>query len=222
MDRWGVHGRGMALFSIRENAKVAGVDIGAPGKGASIKRRDRRHELPERADQSTWPTLGEDEDGRRSCGRGPHNIIRTCCEFALEERGNCEVYVGSPAEIAATARARVTPEVAVRPAVRRRPLGAARARALQARSRCSELREVAAGLGLRCPSAPRIASYRARSSPCAASPARLERPMPRLSPHGRPRRDRRGSSFPSPMRRSSPHDGARFLVTWPSATTSRS
>ena len=67
--------------------------------------------LSERADQSTWPTLGEDEDGRRSCGRGPHNIVRTCCEFALEEYGTCEVYVGSPAEIAATARARVTPSI---------------------------------------------------------------------------------------------------------------
>ena len=41
--------------------------------------------------------------------RGPHNIVRTCCEFALEERGACEVYLGSPAEIAATARAPRTP-----------------------------------------------------------------------------------------------------------------
>ena len=111
VDRWGVHGRGMALYSVRENAESARVASSAPGKGASISVVTDAAKLPERADQSTWPTLGVDEDGRRTCARGPHNIIRTCCEFALEEYGACEVYVGSPAEVAATARARITPSV---------------------------------------------------------------------------------------------------------------
>ena len=111
VDRWGVHGRGMALYSVRENAESARVASSAPGKGASITVVTDATKLTERADQSTWPALGEDEDRRRTCARGPHNIVRTCCEFALEEYGSCEVYVGSPAEIAATARARVTPSV---------------------------------------------------------------------------------------------------------------
>ena len=106
MDRWGVHGRGMALFSIRENAVSASVMASAPGKGAAIQVVTDSRALPERADQSTWPVLGEDEDGTEALVRGPHNIVRACCEFALEERGVCEVYVGSPAEVAATARAR--------------------------------------------------------------------------------------------------------------------
>ena len=36
MDRWGVHGRGMALFSVKENAQEARVVSSAPEKGASI------------------------------------------------------------------------------------------------------------------------------------------------------------------------------------------
>ena len=36
-DRWGVHGRGMALFSIRENAVSAGVASSVPGGGAAIR-----------------------------------------------------------------------------------------------------------------------------------------------------------------------------------------
>ncbi len=111
MDRWGVHGRGMALFSVRENAQEARVVSSAPEKGASIQVVTDATKLRERADQSTWPSVGVDEDGNQAVTRGPHNIVRTCCEFALEERGRCEVFVGSPAEICATARRRVTPTV---------------------------------------------------------------------------------------------------------------
>lgn len=111
MDRWGVHGRGMALFSIRENAVSAEVMSSAPGKGAAIRVVTDARELPERADQSTWPTVEAGEDGVLACVRGPHNIVRTCCEFALEERAACEVYLGSPAEVAATARARAASTV---------------------------------------------------------------------------------------------------------------
>ncbi len=106
MDRWGVHGRGMALYSVKENAESAEVVSSAPGKGSSIRVIADAGRLSERADQSTWPTTGIDENGALACERGPHNIIRTCCEFAIEERSTCEVYIGSPSEIAATARAR--------------------------------------------------------------------------------------------------------------------
>lgn len=106
MDRWGVHGRGMALYSIRENAVSAEVMSSGAGLGTALRVVTDATALPERADQSSWPVLGIDEDGEPACVRGPHNIVRTCCEFALEARG-CEVYVGSPAEVLATARARV-------------------------------------------------------------------------------------------------------------------
>lgn len=111
MDRWGVHGRGMALFSVRENAESAKVMASAPGKGTSIQVVSDVNALGERRDQSTWPVIGTDDDGEPSVVRGPHNIVRTCAEFALEERGTCKVYVGSAAEVVATARARVRQSV---------------------------------------------------------------------------------------------------------------
>ena len=108
LDRWGVHGRGMALFSVRENAEYARVLASGPGLGTAIRVVCDPAKVSERADQSTWPTLSRDEDGAPVV-RGPHNIVRACCEFALEERGTCNVYLGSASEIAATARRRVQP-----------------------------------------------------------------------------------------------------------------
>jgi hypothetical protein len=108
MDRWGVHGRGMALFSIKQNSTAAEVVASDLGKGSSIRILLDAATLGERKDQSTWPSVGRDEDNHPVVTRGPHNIIRTCCEFALEERGLCDVWIGSPAEIIATVRARIT------------------------------------------------------------------------------------------------------------------
>ena len=102
MDRWGVHGRGMALFSIRENAEEARVVESGDGLGSAFFVIVDTASLPERADQSTWPSLVKDEDGKLSCGKGPHNILRAISEFALEEHHGCDVYVGSPTEVAAT------------------------------------------------------------------------------------------------------------------------
>lgn len=149
MDRWGVHGRGMALFSVRENSVSAEVMSSAPGKGSSLRVVTDANALAERADQSTWPQLGQDDEGRPSCLRGPHNIIRACCEFALEERGACEVYLGSPAEVAATARARVTPssdasELLFLESLERLPV----LERLAAAADASELLDVARSLGL--------------------------------------------------------------------------
>lgn len=107
MDRWGVHGRGMALFSIRENVTSARVTDSVMGGGSSICITTDTTSLTERADQSSWPTVARDGEGHLAIERGPHNMIRTCCEFGLEERGSCEVFFGSPAEIVATARTRV-------------------------------------------------------------------------------------------------------------------
>ena len=101
-DRWGVHGRGMALYSVRENVLSARVVCSAPGQGSSIQVLSDTSSLSERADQSSWPTIERDDEGMPHVTSGPHNVIRTCVEFALEERGHCHVYLGSPAEIAAT------------------------------------------------------------------------------------------------------------------------
>lgn len=107
MDAWGVHGRGMALFSIRQNAKEARVVASAPGKGTSIQTIFDTSSIPEKADQSAWPEYERSDDGTISIVRGPHNLLRCSCEFALEDKGACEVYVGSPAEVIASARRHV-------------------------------------------------------------------------------------------------------------------
>ncbi|QWT16997.1 ATP-binding protein [Collinsella sp. zg1085] len=101
MDRWGVHGRGMALFSIRQNTEQARVVNSMVDGGSVFEVLIDTEHLPERADQSSWPQAHK-VDGVWTCAKGPHNIIRTVCEFALEELHACDVYLGTPTEIAAT------------------------------------------------------------------------------------------------------------------------
>ena len=102
MDAWGVHGRGMALYSIRQNALEARVVTSQVDLGSSFLVRVDCAQLPERADQSTWPTAERQEDGIYRCVRGPHNIVRAVGEFALDAQRTCDVFIGSPTEIAAT------------------------------------------------------------------------------------------------------------------------
>ncbi|MBN1192528.1 MAG: ATP-binding protein [Coriobacteriia bacterium] len=101
MDRWGVHGRGMALFSIRENVREARVASSAPHKGAAVTVMADTSELPERADQSTWPVIEISDAGTPRVVRGPHNIVRRLIEFACEHP-ELELYLGTPTEVLAT------------------------------------------------------------------------------------------------------------------------
>ena len=101
MDAWGMHGRGMALYSIRVNSEIAHVAQSGPNLGCAIHVQTNTKKLPERSDQSSFPTFDLTESGNVNV-RGPRNILRTACEFALETRDACSVYVGSPVEIATT------------------------------------------------------------------------------------------------------------------------
>ncbi len=101
MDRWGVHGRGMALFSIRENALESRICRSEPGLGTSLLTRFDCNETVERTDQSSWPKIVKNDAGRFVTSRGPHNIIRTAVDFALDCR-QLNVFLGSPSDIVAT------------------------------------------------------------------------------------------------------------------------
>ncbi len=104
-DEWGVHGRGMALYSIRERSDRSAVVWSRPGLGTSLAADFDVATIPERADQSSWPTLvsaGKGEEGDTL--RGPRNLIRTCCAFALTQPFGPKVYIGSPSHIVATLR----------------------------------------------------------------------------------------------------------------------
>lgn len=102
MDSWGVHGRGMALYSIASNAQEAYVRSSATGLGTSIMVEVDTEQLPERSDQSTLPQIHRNDLGVLEVAKGPHNIARTVAEFVLAEDQSIAVYLGSPAQIAAT------------------------------------------------------------------------------------------------------------------------
>jgi hypothetical protein len=102
VDRWGVHGRGMALFSVRSNVDRAELIASDAHKGAALVVVSDITRLPEKADQSKWPTVENDpETGRLRVGTGPHNIIRRVVEFSVEHP-DLNVYLGTPTEIIAT------------------------------------------------------------------------------------------------------------------------
>lgn len=101
MDTWGVHGRGMALYSIRSNCRSAHVIASAPDQGSSFVVKVDLGILSEKSDQSSLPVLGHDDQGGVIVASGPHNIVRTVVEFALDVQDDVCVRIGSPAEIAA-------------------------------------------------------------------------------------------------------------------------
>ena len=107
MDRWGVHGRGMALYSIAQNAEEARIVDSGVGLGTSIEVTFNTDAIGERADQSTWPSIVKTKG--EYAVRGPRNIARACVEFALETKGSCAVYFGSASEAVATMHRRVEP-----------------------------------------------------------------------------------------------------------------
>lgn len=99
-DTWGVHGRGMALFAIKENAQNAYVTATKTNGGSAFYVVADTTVLPEKRDQSSQPVFSLSEAGTVVV-RGPRNINRTVAEFAYIDRENCTVYYGSPVEIAA-------------------------------------------------------------------------------------------------------------------------
>jgi hypothetical protein len=103
-DRWGVHGRGMALFSVKSNVAEVRVASSDSHKGMALAIVADTTVLTERADQSTWPAIHMGEDGRPAVSTGPHNVIRRVVEFAVEHP-EIDVFLGTPTEIVATMHA---------------------------------------------------------------------------------------------------------------------
>lgn len=100
-DRYGIHGRGMALFSIKQVSDEIDLVFSAPGRGSVFRVQTSTGLLSERKDQSTYPTI-KYRNGEPIIIKGPHNIIRTVLEFNLDHQ-HLEIYLGSPTEILATA-----------------------------------------------------------------------------------------------------------------------
>lgn len=102
MDDWGIHGRGMALYSIKSNVEHIELIASAPGLGSAFSLVCDLDTLSEKTDQSSMPTLAIDENDGSTVFRGPKNINRTVVEFAYDCQETCSVYLGSPTDIAAT------------------------------------------------------------------------------------------------------------------------
>jgi len=100
-DTFGVHGRGMALFSIKQVADDMRLVRSQEGRGTIMQARIDTAGLPEKKDQSSFPRLEADEDGTPQIAGGPRNVPRVLSEFALESQG-LQVFMGSNAEILAT------------------------------------------------------------------------------------------------------------------------
>ena len=102
-DVWGVHGRGMALYSISQNTEVCHLAASGAGQGAALEVCADTSQLKERADQSTWPLVKASGESF-TVESGPRNLLRTALEFSCQHP-QLEVSFGSPAEITATLRA---------------------------------------------------------------------------------------------------------------------
>lgn len=100
-DRWGVHGRGMALYSIKENVDEACVRYSKRDAGTALAVHALTTNLSERIDQSTLPYI-HINDLNEQIMRGPRNIARVAMEFALDSQDAVDIFLGSPVEIAAT------------------------------------------------------------------------------------------------------------------------
>jgi Histidine kinase-, DNA gyrase B-, and HSP90-like ATPase len=100
-DKFGVHGRGMALYSIKQVADDIRLVNSIEDKGTIIHVRIDTEKIPEKKDQSSFPNLEQDENGDMITMGGPHNVPRVLTEIALSSE-KTKLYFGSNAEILAT------------------------------------------------------------------------------------------------------------------------
>lgn len=97
-DRYGIHGRGMALFAIRSAVDTIKLIDGGGGHLTNFQLVNGPDGLPEKKDRSTFPGLRIAE-GRVQHILGIRNIPRILTEFALDHP--ISIFFGSQTEILA-------------------------------------------------------------------------------------------------------------------------
>jgi len=95
-DSYGIHGRGMALFSIKSSPAEHKLLVSAPRLGSVFSLNADTSKLTERRDQSTFPNIKR--EGDEIYFSGPHNIPRVMTEFAIYHP-DIALFLGTPAEI---------------------------------------------------------------------------------------------------------------------------
>ncbi|MCK4776763.1 MAG: ATP-binding protein [Actinomycetia bacterium] len=100
IDRYGVHGRGMALFAVKHHSESVKIINTAIKKGSVFKVEIDTVKLPEKTNQSTLPNIVVEKNNIR-VSRGINNLWRIIIEFWIDSQ-DLEIYFGSPAEIIST------------------------------------------------------------------------------------------------------------------------
>jgi len=99
-DEFGLHGRGMALYSIKCMADKLGIIQSQPNRGSIFQVIINTDKVTERKDQSSLPIILAVE-GQPSVVKGARNVPRLLLEFALRYP-QMEIFYGSPAQVLAT------------------------------------------------------------------------------------------------------------------------
>lgn len=84
MDDWGIHGRGMALFSIAANAQSACVTQSEKGAGTAIAVQIDLKSLGEVKDQSTLPDLVRADDKATNTKHDGSQVVPDSCRKGLQ------------------------------------------------------------------------------------------------------------------------------------------
>lgn len=101
-DTYGFHGRGMALFSIKLNAREIKLTFSGESRGASFFLDIDLNDVPEKKDQSIIPQILKMDEDINIIG-GVNNIIKTIIEFQIQNR-DMNFYYGTPTQVLATMR----------------------------------------------------------------------------------------------------------------------
>ncbi len=97
-DDYGVHGRGMALYAVKERSLTAKVFFSKPDAGTSVGAVFDIKTLPEKKNQAERPRVIRDKDG--FIVKGVKNLSYVLTEFSLKNP-DIELFAGSPSEILA-------------------------------------------------------------------------------------------------------------------------
>jgi len=98
-DEFGIHGRGMALYSIKSVVDDAKIVYSQPERGTTLQIIVDTNKLPERKDQSSFPSI-KIRKGIPVVNKGPHNVPRLLLEFYISHP-QIKIYFGSPSQILA-------------------------------------------------------------------------------------------------------------------------
>ena len=96
-DSYGLHGRGMALFSIKLNAKEIKVVFSKENQGTSFFLSIDLDKIHEKKGQNILPQIIE-ENGNLNIFGGVNNIFKILFDFKLQNP-NINIYYGTPAQI---------------------------------------------------------------------------------------------------------------------------